>query len=129
MGIVGFSASSLLSGLMAPLQALAALWVHAPVAVTPSSLAIPAYRRAAGGDVPNAIKSIAGSARHERAASLKPCHIQTRTPSSQRLKIVRVFDAGIGPACAGRMVISGRMADVCAELDRMAQREAAAQTA
>jgi len=45
------------------------------------------------------------------------------TPS--RLRIVREFDANVSPACAGRMVISGRMADVCAELDRMAQREAA----
>jgi hypothetical protein len=40
---------------------------------------------------------------------------------------VREFDANVGPACAGRMVISGRMADVCAELERMAQREAALQ--
>jgi hypothetical protein len=50
---------------------------------------------------------------------------QSATPS--RLRIVREFDANVGPACAGRMVISGRMADVCAELDRMAQREAALQ--
>jgi hypothetical protein len=34
------------------------------------------------------------------------------------LRIVRVKDAN--PQMAGRMVISGRMADVCAELDRMA---------
>ncbi|HYW58646.1 MAG TPA: hypothetical protein VE934_16980 [Polaromonas sp.] len=42
---------------------------------------------------------------------------------------MREFEAGISPSCAGRMVISGRMADVCAELDRMAQKEAATQTA
>ena len=30
------------------------------------------------------------------------------------------------PSGAGRMVISGRMADVCAELDRLAELEAAA---
>jgi len=29
-------------------------------------------------------------------------------------------------AAGGRMVISGRMADVCAELDRLASKEAAA---
>ncbi len=34
------------------------------------------------------------------------------------LRIVRVKDAN--PQMAGRMVISGRMADVCAELDRLA---------
>jgi len=31
-----------------------------------------------------------------------------------------------GRAGVGRMVISGRMADVCAELDRLAGKEAAA---
>ncbi len=45
--------------------------------------------------------------------------------SCSRLKIVRAFEPGVSPSCAGRMVITGRMADVCAELDRMAQREAA----
>jgi hypothetical protein len=38
---------------------------------------------------------------------------------------VREFDSAISPQCAGRMVISGRMADVCAELDRMALQAAA----
>lgn len=45
--------------------------------------------------------------------------IQSRGARST-LRIVREADAGIRPDCAGRMVISGRMADVCAELDRMA---------
>jgi hypothetical protein len=40
------------------------------------------------------------------------------------LRIVRVLEAGQAPANVGRMVISGRMADVCAELDRLAAREA-----
>jgi hypothetical protein len=34
------------------------------------------------------------------------------------LRVVRVKD--VNPKMAGRMVISGRMADVCAELDRLA---------
>jgi hypothetical protein len=34
------------------------------------------------------------------------------------LRVTRVKDSN--PQLAGRMVISGRMADVCAELDRMA---------
>jgi hypothetical protein len=41
------------------------------------------------------------------------------------LRIVRVMEAGQTPAQVGRMVISGRMADVCAELDRLAACEAA----
>jgi len=38
------------------------------------------------------------------------------------LRVVRVVEPG--SRAAGRMVISGRMADVCAELDRLAEREA-----
>ncbi len=41
------------------------------------------------------------------------------------VRIIRVLEASQAPAQAGRMVISGRMADVCAELDRLAAREAA----
>jgi hypothetical protein len=40
------------------------------------------------------------------------------------LRVVRVVDACHAPASAGRMVISGRMADVCAELERLAALEA-----
>ena len=42
-----------------------------------------------------------------------------------RLKVVREFDPGIERSRAGRMVISGRIADVCAELDRIALQESA----
>lgn len=41
------------------------------------------------------------------------------------LRVVRVLEAGQARTSVGRMVISGRMADVCAELDRLAAREAA----
>ncbi|WPB58216.1 hypothetical protein [Xylophilus sp. GOD-11R] len=47
-------------------------------------------------------------------------------PSRQRpLPVVRVLRVADGAPrqCAGRMVISGRMADVCAELDRLAAAE------
>ena len=45
--------------------------------------------------------------------------------ASPVLRVMRVLEAGQARACVGRMVISGRMADVCAELDRLAAREAA----
>ena len=45
---------------------------------------------------------------------------------SRPLRVLRVVDAGHAASTAGRMVISGRMADVCAELDRLAALEAAA---
>jgi len=41
------------------------------------------------------------------------------------LRIVRVVEAGQARSCVGRMVISGRMADVCDELDRLAACESA----
>ncbi|HMA07142.1 MAG TPA: hypothetical protein VKP68_04755 [Ramlibacter sp.] len=44
---------------------------------------------------------------------------------SRPLRVVRVAEPLRGPASAGRMVISGRMADVCAELDRLAALESA----
>ena len=44
------------------------------------------------------------------------------------LRVLRVVEAGSAAASSsGRMRISGRMADVCAELDRLAEREAAFQ--
>ncbi|PUE48883.1 hypothetical protein B9Z47_04970 [Limnohabitans sp. 2KL-1] len=39
------------------------------------------------------------------------------------LRVLRIHESDQGLACAGRMVISGRMADVCAELDRLAALE------
>jgi hypothetical protein len=42
------------------------------------------------------------------------------------LRVLRVVDTGHASTTAGRMVISGRMADVCAELDRLAAMEATA---
>jgi hypothetical protein len=46
-------------------------------------------------------------------------------PNIKPLRIVRVLETGQPRAAVGRMVISGRMADVCAELDRLAACEAA----
>lgn len=41
------------------------------------------------------------------------------------LRVLRVVDSGMPRSSTGRLVISGRMADVCAELDRLVEREAA----
>ena len=125
MGIASFSRLPLLSVLLAPLQAIAALWVPArPAASTASCSPVPTFGRLAANDS-SAIKTVAVDARHTRLAGPKHHHPLARNTAPRRLKVVREFEAGISPSCAGRMVISGRMADVCAELDRMAQREAA----
>ena len=39
------------------------------------------------------------------------------------LRVMRMLESGESPKSVGRMVISGRMADVCAELDRLAGTE------
>ena len=46
----------------------------------------------------------------------------TITQRSRPVRVLQVMDAG--PSHGGRLRISGRMADVCAELDRLAAREA-----
>ncbi|MFS2207734.1 hypothetical protein ACCD11_24495, partial [Variovorax sp. Varisp36] len=45
-------------------------------------------------------------------------------PPARPLRVVRVVD-GMGQQRSNRVVISGRMADVCAELDRLAALETA----
>ena len=60
------------------------------------------------------------------ACTARPVAAATMAPAARPLRVVRVLDhsprAGRG---SGRVVISGRMADVCAELDRLAALEAA----
>ena len=122
MGIVSFSNSPVLSVLLAPMQALAAWFVPAQAAAEP--FATRARVRRSPHQLALPFKPGSAPSRR-RAAAAHAAAEKTATPS--RLKVVRVFDAAVGPACAGRMVISGRMSDVCAELERMAQRETAAQ--
>lgn len=44
--------------------------------------------------------------------------------SSRPVRVLQVMESGQNPSQSGRLRISGRMADVCAELDRLAAREA-----
>jgi hypothetical protein len=58
----------------------------------------------------------------------QPAHVSRRPMAVPRapkpLRVVRMMEPAGGGSTAGRMVISGRMADVCAELDRLATLEA-----
>ena len=60
---------------------------------------------------------------------VRPGYTVRAGASTTPLRVVRESDLALGAECAGRMVISGRMADVCAELDRMVLRADAAQVA
>jgi hypothetical protein len=57
--------------------------------------------------------------RFEPTPATSPDITELRRPTRLPLRVLRVVD-GTPRQCAGRMVISGRMADVCAELDRLA---------
>ncbi len=53
-----------------------------------------------------------------------PVTASSRLPAKP-LRVVRVAEDGhASPSSAGRMVMSGRMADICAELDRLVHLEA-----
>jgi hypothetical protein len=46
-------------------------------------------------------------------------------PSRRALRVTRWVDRDSGSQCAGRMVMSGRIDEVCAELDRLVEQESA----
>ena len=66
----------------------------------------------------SAISSTAARVEPQLAAEI----VLPSTPNRPTLRVLKVVD-GTPRQCAGRMVISGRMADVCAELDRLVARE------
>lgn len=107
MGITLFN----FGGLLAPLRSLIGWLVRAP-GVRRNT---PEGHRAAG-----------------HCAALRACSSwpgvagRSREAPRRALRVVRVMEASHSPASAGRMFISGRMADVCAELDRLAALETAA---
>jgi hypothetical protein len=98
MGMPLFAANAL----FAPLQQLARSLVQLFAAAPPQS-------------VPTAAR-----------AGCATIHGVAPAPAAPRpLRVVRVLESA-STRSAGRMVISGRMADVCAELERLAALEAAA---
>ena len=127
MGTFSFANAPVLSILFAPAQALAAWFVPAQKASRQFAVPAGAPRMPSQLALPfSSTGTSAGTFSGCRPVAAKPAGINSKAPTPSRLKVVREFDSAVGPACAGRMVISGRMADVCAELDRLAQRDCAA---
>ena len=93
-----------LADLFMPLQSLASRWM-------------PARRshRNAGGLRYVAVRP---------ACTVRPAAANV-APAARPLRVVRVLDGQRAGRASGRVVISGRMADVCAELDRLVALEAA----
>lgn len=88
-----------------------------PAYVTPPPIRIPS------------VIPVRQAMRPVRAATARTAgaHVSRRAPCSP-LRVVRIVETGQASALAGRILMSGRMADVCAELDRMVEREAAMQS-
>ena len=107
---------------LAPLTSSSVVNTHGPsIPVSPYCQAIPSLR---------ASHPLAGSAprgrgrRHLSLTKASPLPASDAAPATvSRLRVLREFEPGAHPATAGRMVISGRMVDVCAELDRMVSAE------
>ncbi len=117
-----------LSVAFAPVQAFLALFTppqRAPVVFRPTSPCpgqrLPGARHTSSANISSANISSLNTTR--RAPALTGTAGSAQPVS--RLKIVREFEPGMARSQAGRMVISGRMSDVCAELDRIAQSETA----
>jgi hypothetical protein len=60
---------------------------------------------------------------HNVVRSFMPEQARQSTRRPLPLRVARVMEDQHNRSNAGRMVISGRMADVCAELDRLAELE------
>ncbi len=72
-----------------------------------------------------AIQPRSPSASPEARTAQKPAVTATHVhsapaPSARPLRVLRIRENAPHPRQAGRLVISGRMADVCAELERLA---------
>jgi hypothetical protein len=76
----------------------------------------PAFSYGRGRTMPMAVQQVA-------IVRPNPCSFRPRVPI-RPLRVVRVVESGQTRCSVGRMVISGRMADVCAELDRLVAHEA-----
>ena len=82
-------------------------------------------QRARHGETQSAPALAAERAQGQRCAErAKPGALPPALRSNRPLRVVRVVEPTRGAMGAGRMVISGRLADVCAELDRLAALEA-----
>jgi hypothetical protein len=63
-------------------------------------------------------------ARNTVNGSSNGLHLSDKHPTPKPLRVVRLSEAGSTTESSGRLRISGRMADVCAELERLAAKEA-----
>ena len=120
MGIASFSplfsrfGATGLSGMFAPVQTFAAFFM--PAQATHAGHSPVTYPTA---------EHLANVQKVLKRRPVLPAIAASIRPAS-RLKVMREFEPGMGRSQVGRMAICGRMADVCAELDRIASKASGA---
>ena len=123
MHIIGFSGAAIPSLFWTlPVQALAPWMSRAKRLVRQAAYGDSEARRQARSCV--SVRARAASNEAVFAGPIRPGETVGAGFSAMPLRVVRELDAALD---AGRMVISGRMADICAELDRMELRAGIAQ--
>lgn len=116
---------------LAPVQAVFAFFAqpqgnaHAQPNPRAEELSEPIQAHKAGYPVAHGSWHQAGQLCPVPAPLIKPNRIHGRACSTSSLKVLREFEPGKSRSSTGRLVISGRMADVCEILDRMVTQSAA----
>ena len=123
MGIVNFSQASFLTSFSAPLLSPAQSlirWLR--LSQQPASTAsLLNSKPDVGRIVPQNVRTVGRRPSPFAVKNPGREHEKFHAPAVNRITVVREADSAVQRGVAGRMVISGRMADVCAELDRMVQ--------
>jgi hypothetical protein len=113
-----------LSIMLAPVHALLALFIPIQPARANHRPMGPASKQHLASEQQMAGRAAAPLAMATNTLPHKRPHDGPHNRPISCLKIIREVEPGMGQSQSGRMAISGRMADVCAELDRIAQKEA-----
>jgi hypothetical protein len=121
---------NLLSLLIAPVQAVVLFFAPHAGTVKPSGVRMPVRANAGAwqSSAPRAssVNAPSSSIFVHTSRTTYPrakAHVSAKTFSAKpihRVRVVRNVDASLPADRAGRMVVSGRFADVCAELDKLA---------
>ena len=99
-----------ISDLMSPVQAWAR-WLL-PIPRQDRALQAPSAQASHHSRTPNSIA-------HKPMAARAKATYHGQTPAARPLRIERIVESGQPASQVGRMVMSGRMGDVCDELDRL----------
>jgi hypothetical protein len=112
---------NLLSLLIAPVQAVVLFFAPHAGTVKPCGVRMPVRANASASAQMMQNPHAGRTADPRTAYPRSKAHVSARP--IHRVRVVRNVDASLPADRAGRMVVSGRFADVCAELDKLASTE------